>query len=247
MAEKCPPPGKPVTFYECHPDDHAPAPSVRADFDVFWQLFTSWFHRLCFTHSTVNSDADSVEMEPGTIGWSSQASCQTKRCWPKTVESLAVPQGSVPHSPKVAGLQNIFGRQKCSGSGSGCPEALANESSRIKQYNSTQMFWICRPGTYILYHSGPSLADNPSFHELKPCAMCQLLHLEQYAAPWVVRHSKVGVSMAFLSSFGGFLSHGGTVLRSSFKSFDHDLVLKAMVCESPRTFGEPPHLNLPGL
>ena len=32
LAEKCPPPGKPVTFYECHPDDHAPAPSVRADF-----------------------------------------------------------------------------------------------------------------------------------------------------------------------------------------------------------------------
>ena len=32
LAEKCPPPGKPVTFYECHPEDHAPAPSVRADF-----------------------------------------------------------------------------------------------------------------------------------------------------------------------------------------------------------------------
>ena len=31
LAEKCPPPGKPVTFYECHPEDHAPAPSVRAD------------------------------------------------------------------------------------------------------------------------------------------------------------------------------------------------------------------------
>ena len=30
-----PPPGKPVTFYECHPDDHAPAPSVRAD---LWTL-----------------------------------------------------------------------------------------------------------------------------------------------------------------------------------------------------------------
>ena len=30
-----PPPGKPVTFYECHPEDHAPAPSVRAD---FWKL-----------------------------------------------------------------------------------------------------------------------------------------------------------------------------------------------------------------
>ena len=27
-----PPPGKPVTFYECHPEDHAPAPLVRADF-----------------------------------------------------------------------------------------------------------------------------------------------------------------------------------------------------------------------
>ena len=36
LAEKWdpPPPGKPVTFYECHPEDHAPAPSVRADFDV---------------------------------------------------------------------------------------------------------------------------------------------------------------------------------------------------------------------
>ena len=34
LAEKCPPPpGKPVTFYECHPEDHAPAPSVRADLD----------------------------------------------------------------------------------------------------------------------------------------------------------------------------------------------------------------------
>ena len=28
-----PPPGKPVTFYKCHPEDHAPAPSVRADVD----------------------------------------------------------------------------------------------------------------------------------------------------------------------------------------------------------------------
>ena len=34
LAEKCPPPGKPVTFYECHPEDHAPAPSVRADLEV---------------------------------------------------------------------------------------------------------------------------------------------------------------------------------------------------------------------
>ena len=34
--KNAPPPGKPVTFYECHPEDHAPAPSVRADF--FWPL-----------------------------------------------------------------------------------------------------------------------------------------------------------------------------------------------------------------
>ena len=42
LAEKCPPPppGKPVTFYECHPEDHAPAPLVRAD------LFQP--HILCF-------------------------------------------------------------------------------------------------------------------------------------------------------------------------------------------------------
>ena len=32
FGRKMPPPGKPVTFYECHPDDNAPAPSVRADF-----------------------------------------------------------------------------------------------------------------------------------------------------------------------------------------------------------------------
>ena len=31
FGRKMPPPGKPVTFYECHPEDHAPAPSVRAD------------------------------------------------------------------------------------------------------------------------------------------------------------------------------------------------------------------------
>ena len=29
-------PGKPVTFYECHPEDHAPAPSVRADLPCFF-------------------------------------------------------------------------------------------------------------------------------------------------------------------------------------------------------------------
>ena len=47
LAEKCPPPGKPVTFYECHPDDHAPAPSVRADFEVSSQM------KICGPHSSV--------------------------------------------------------------------------------------------------------------------------------------------------------------------------------------------------
>ena len=37
FGRKMPPPGKPVTFYECHPEDHAPAPSVRADF-VVWHI-----------------------------------------------------------------------------------------------------------------------------------------------------------------------------------------------------------------
>ena len=34
-----PPPGKPVTFYECHPDDHAPAPSVRADLCISIHIY----------------------------------------------------------------------------------------------------------------------------------------------------------------------------------------------------------------
>ena len=40
FGRKMPPPGKPVTFYECHPEDHAPAPSVRADFMFFLVLST---------------------------------------------------------------------------------------------------------------------------------------------------------------------------------------------------------------
>ena len=47
-----PPPGKPVTFYECHPDDHAPAPSVRADFhftifDCEIQMFVGYCESSC--------------------------------------------------------------------------------------------------------------------------------------------------------------------------------------------------------
>ena len=43
FGRKMPPsPGKPVTFYECHPDDHAPAPSVRAD--LFFDAFNIFFN-----------------------------------------------------------------------------------------------------------------------------------------------------------------------------------------------------------
>ena len=41
-----PPPGKPVTFNECHPEEDAPAPSVRADFLIslvlFWLITFPW-------------------------------------------------------------------------------------------------------------------------------------------------------------------------------------------------------------
>ena len=49
LAEKCPPPGKPVTFYECHPEDHAPAPSVRADFLGVSDLPWTWWIWFCFS------------------------------------------------------------------------------------------------------------------------------------------------------------------------------------------------------
>ena len=78
LAEKCPPPGKPVTFYECHPEDHAPAPSVRADF--FWfskfrfQNLDACFS-LFFSHS-VEKSAATVENLGGQI---------FRPCAPKTL------------------------------------------------------------------------------------------------------------------------------------------------------------------
>ena len=51
FGRKMPPaPGKPVTFYECHPEDHAPAPSVRADFFgfFFFLLLSFLFFRASF-------------------------------------------------------------------------------------------------------------------------------------------------------------------------------------------------------
>ena len=42
-----PPPGKPVTFYECHPEDHAPAPSVRADLVWHYLYIYIYYVYLC--------------------------------------------------------------------------------------------------------------------------------------------------------------------------------------------------------
>ena len=57
-----PPPGKPVTFYECHPEDHAPAcgrifrngvfPQERRQFYCFWataEISTIWKIQVCDT------------------------------------------------------------------------------------------------------------------------------------------------------------------------------------------------------
>ena len=61
LAAKCPPPpGKPVTFYECHPEDHAPAPSVRAD---FWSELQDANSNQCFCpYSQVVGGNDSLTL-----------------------------------------------------------------------------------------------------------------------------------------------------------------------------------------
>ena len=47
------PPGKPVTFYECHPEDHAPAPSVRADLficlSISLSIYLSIYLSICLS------------------------------------------------------------------------------------------------------------------------------------------------------------------------------------------------------
>ena len=85
-----PPPGKPVTFYECHPDDNAPAPSVRADFSfldtistgIQWPLFQTEDLRqlrripelqnsMNFSSKIVGRPGDDFPMDfPTTIGLS---------------------------------------------------------------------------------------------------------------------------------------------------------------------------------
>ena len=64
------PPGKPVTFYECHPEDHAPAPSVRADLYVslYFDIFA---HTHTHTHAHIYSFPTS-----GVVSFSSGTFCQ---------------------------------------------------------------------------------------------------------------------------------------------------------------------------
>ena len=54
--KNAPPPGKPVTFYECHPEDHAPAPSVRADLEVAMHIFqlVQLFHSKVLLQGTLH-------------------------------------------------------------------------------------------------------------------------------------------------------------------------------------------------
>ena len=75
-----PPPGKPVTFYECHPEDHAPAPSVRADLTswetvsihfggLFWGSLIWWgCDHLCYTAKA--EKANDLFLAPaGSVTW----------------------------------------------------------------------------------------------------------------------------------------------------------------------------------
>ena len=50
-----PPPGKPVTFYECHPEDHAPAPSVRADFPMKLPFLGIPHSKIPMAHSSLHA------------------------------------------------------------------------------------------------------------------------------------------------------------------------------------------------
>ena len=60
-----PPPGKPVTFYECHPEDHAPAPSVRADFCGLTMIIYYDYHGLLGKSCTyMGVSENSVPLNP---------------------------------------------------------------------------------------------------------------------------------------------------------------------------------------
>ena len=73
LAEKWPPPpGKPVTFYECHPEDHAPAPSVRADFYMLFYMFHYVSIHFSFQLSTSKLQPQTTEEWLGVLeGWRS--------------------------------------------------------------------------------------------------------------------------------------------------------------------------------
>ena len=57
--KNAPPPGKPVTFYECHPEDHAPAPSVRADLSI---ILFSFEH--CFDGTKYPTERQTWQLAP---------------------------------------------------------------------------------------------------------------------------------------------------------------------------------------
>ena len=68
LAEKCPPPpGKPVTFYECHPEDHAPAPSVRADLHFGWGILLS--QEAMETRIQAGGGGNELSYDKNTIWW----------------------------------------------------------------------------------------------------------------------------------------------------------------------------------
>ena len=61
-----PPPSKPVTFYECHPEDHAPAPSVRADF--IWFYIILWNRHICWSPSLQVAGSFGRSLLPRAVG-----------------------------------------------------------------------------------------------------------------------------------------------------------------------------------
>ena len=63
-----PPPGKPIIFYKYHPDDHIPAPSVRANFIfpiLFFLHFTicTLYSTLYTPHSTLRTTFDALHLK----------------------------------------------------------------------------------------------------------------------------------------------------------------------------------------
>ena len=91
-----PPPGKPVTFYECHPDDHAPAPSVRAD---LLHLCCSWGG----SHTTTSRKWAMVQHDFADVAFGQRLLSEGRVSWWEESDFLAQLRGSLPK-------QDLFGR-----------------------------------------------------------------------------------------------------------------------------------------